>query len=339
MNNSSKYRKPPLRRTRDSFIDDVNSQQHPREDLGKGRHNQIRRDKDKTRNVGVTLYDIDFSVKSFVDQQMKMKFEDGNESISVPTIYANAEKWASIQKDGFLKDKKGKTIVPLITFRRSNVAFRSDLRRNKVATTNQIAYIMQQKYNRTTPYDRFSTQSEKKRPFEYFITSMPDYVDLSYDFIAWCEYQDQLNYIIENFIWYSGQAFGDKNYFKFSTIMDSISIENSNTTGQDRVIKASFQIIVHGYLLPKHIAAESTTKRIISPNKINFVSELFGDINSVQDPSRVRIGDGTDASGRSLFGNLNDDAAARLRAWELRKQRMFEIAEGKSAGVYPEEND
>jgi len=336
MNNSSKYRKPPLRRTRDSFIDDVNSEQHPREDLGKGRHLQTRRDKDKTRNVGITLYDIDFSVKSFVDQKMMIKVEDGTESISVPTIYANAEKWASIQKDGFLKDKKGKTVVPLITFRRSSVSFRSDLRRNKVATTNQIAYVMQQKYNRTAPYDRFSTQQSKKRPYEYFVTPMPDYVDLSYDFIVWCEYQDQLNYIIENFIWYSGQAFGDKNYFKFSTIMDSIAIEDNNTTGQDRVIRASFQIVVHGYLLPKHIAAESTTKRLITPNRINFVSELFGDINSMQDPSRSRLGDGT---GRSQFGNLNDDAAARLREWELRKQRLFAISEGKSPGVYPEEND
>jgi hypothetical protein len=336
MKNSSKYRKPPLRRTRDSFIDDVNSEQHPREDLGKGRHLQTRRDKDKTRNVGITLYDIDFSVKSFVDKTMMIKVEDGTESISVPTIYANAEKWASIQKDGFLKDKKGKTIVPLITFRRSNVAFRSDLRRNKVATTNQIAYVMQQRYNRTAPYDKFSTQFEKKRPFEYFITPMPDYVDLTYDFIVWCEYQNQLNYIIENFIWYSGQAFGDKNYFKFSTNMDSIGIEDSNTTGQDRVIRASFQIVVHGYLLPKHIAAESTTKRIVSPNKINFVSELFGDINSMQDPSATRLGDGT---GRSRFGNIDDDAAARLREWELRKQRLFDISSGKAPGVYPEEND
>jgi hypothetical protein len=336
MKNSSKYRKPPLRRTRDSFIDDVNSEQHPREDLGKGRHLQTRRDKDKTRNVGITLYDIDFSVKSFVDKTMMIKVEDGTDSISVPTIYANAEKWASIQKDGFLKDKKGKTIVPLITFRRSNVAFRSDLRRNKVATTNQIAYVMQQRYNRTAPYDKFSTQFEKKRPFEYFITPMPDYVDLTYDFIVWCEYQNQLNYIIENFIWYSGQAFGDKNYFKFSTNMDSIGIEDSNTTGQDRVIRASFQIVVHGYLLPKHIAAESTTKRIVSPNKINFVSELFGDINSMQDPSATRLGDGT---GRSRFGNIDDDAAARLREWELRKQRLFDISSGKAPGVYPEEND
>ncbi len=42
MKNSSKYRLPPIKRTRDSFIDDFNSQQNPRIDLGKARHTQTR---------------------------------------------------------------------------------------------------------------------------------------------------------------------------------------------------------------------------------------------------------------------------------------------------------
>ena len=76
MENSSRYRKPPLRRTRDSFIDDKNLQQQPRVDFGKDRGSQIRRDKDKVRNVGVTLYDIDFAIKSFIDKTMQLKIED-----------------------------------------------------------------------------------------------------------------------------------------------------------------------------------------------------------------------------------------------------------------------
>jgi glutamate-1-semialdehyde 2,1-aminomutase len=38
--------------------------------------------------------------------------------------------------------------------------------------------------------------------------------------------------------------------------MDSISMEDSNTTGQDRVVRSSFQLMVHGYLLPKDVGAE-----------------------------------------------------------------------------------
>ena len=357
MKNSTKYRKPPFRRTRDNFIDDVRSEQNQRADLGIGRHLQTRRDKDKTKNVGITLYDIDFAIKSFVEHKMMLRVEDNGELLVVPMIYANSEKWASIQKNGFLKDKKGKTIVPLITFRRSGMSIKPEMKRNKVASTKQIAYVMQQRYNRNTPYDKFSTQYQKKRPYEYFMTPMPDFVDITYDFIVWCEYQNQLNHIIEQFIYFSGQAFGDKNFFKFSTNLDSLSIEDNNTSGQDRVVKSSFQLLVHGYLIPKDVAAETTTKRVLSANKIRFVSEMVGDINSMMDPNSVnyfgttndlnsRLGvsttDGRNADGRnagSRFRGPNDSGTDALDEFRRKVGQMIDISLSRSPDVYTSEID
>jgi len=351
MFNSAKYRKPPIRRTRDSFIDDVRSEQNQRQDFGKGRSLQIRRDKDKTRSVSITLYDIDFSVKSFIDQKMMLRVEDNSESLMVPIIYANSEKWASIQKDGFLKDKKGKTMVPLITFRRSAVAINQTLKRNKVATTKQIAYVMQHRYNRMTPYDRFSTQYERKPSYEYYVTPMPDFVDITYDFIVWCEYQNQLNHILEQFVYFSGQAFGDKNYFKFSTNMDSMNIEDNNTTGQDRVVRSTFQITVHGYLIPKDVGADTTTKRVISANKIRFVSEMFGDINSMMNPDNVNYygttndlnsrlrGSGQADSERGRFGSVNGEGDESLAAFRRRVAQMVDVSLSRSPDVYTFEID
>lgn len=280
MKNSSPYRKPPIKRTRDSFIDDKNLTEKPRIDLGNARHTQIRRDKDRIKSAGITLYDIDFSVKSFIEQTMQLKVDDNGESIMVPTLYANAEKWTSIQKNGYLKDKKGKTLVPLITFRRSSINMKSELRRNKVATTNQLGYIMKPKYSKSAPYDKWSILfgDNDRVPQEYFVTPIPDYVDVTYEFIAWCEYQNQLNHLVEQFIYFTGQSFGEKNNFKFSTNVDSFTMEDSNTTGQDRLVRSSFQITVHGYLLPKSVATEVTTKRIVSPNKVTFNQEVYRDI-------------------------------------------------------------
>ena len=288
MKNSVKYRVPPIRRTRDTFVDDINSQANPRIDLGKARDSQVRRDKDKVRGLGITLYDIDFAVKSFIDQKMQLKVEDGGDYITVPTIYANAEKWASIQKDGFLKDKKGKTFAPLITFRRSGINIVPEMRRNKVASSDQINYIMKQQYNKLTPYNRFGIQYEKEKSYEYFSSPAPDYVDVTYDFIMWCEYQTQLNYVIESFVYFGGQSFGEKNFFKFATNIDSLTMEDSNTTGQDRLVRANFQLTVHGYLVPKEIANKVTNKRIVTPNKIQFASETFTDINDILDEDRRR---------------------------------------------------
>jgi hypothetical protein len=331
-NNSSPYRKPPIKRTRDSFIDDRNSQQNPRIDLGKGRDTQIRRDKDRVKSLGITLYDVDFAVKSFIDQTMQLKVEDNGEFIPVPTLYANSEKWTSIQRNGYLKDKKGKTLVPLITFRRSGVQMNPQLRRNKVATTNQLAYVMQSKYNRLSPYDKFSSLYGTKIPKEYFITPIPDYVDVTYDFILWTEYQSQLNVLIENFVYFSGQSFGEKNAFRFASALDSLTMEDSNITGQDRLVRANFQLIIHAYLLPRDIARETTTKRVIAPNKITFVSEAFKDINTAISENQKIYAD-------DPFRNLNKndrDVADDLRR---RLEGFNEVSQGGSAGVFPNEID
>jgi hypothetical protein len=311
--NSSPYRKSPIKRTRDSYTDDRNSVENPRIDLGKGRQTQIRRDQDKVKNLGVTLYDIDFAVKSFIDQTMQLRIEDNNESVIVPTIYANAEKWASIQRNGYLKDKKGKTLAPLITFRRSSVTMKNELKRNKVASTNQISYIMQQKYDKLTPYDKFSSQYGIKKRQEYFVTPIPDYVDVTYDFILWCEYQNQLNFLIEQFVYYTGQSFGEKNFFKFATNLDSLTMEDTNTTGQDRLVRASFQIVVHGYLLPKEIAGEATTKRVVTPNRVVFDTETSRDIEGAFKENQKIYNDNPFRSLNYSDRDAREDLIRRLR--------------------------
>lgn len=359
--NSSPYRKPPLRKTRDSFLEDKNLSTFQDTDVARPRSTQIRRDKDKVRSVGITLYDIDFAVKSFIEQSMRLRIEDNGELISVPTIYANSEKWASIQRNGYLKDKKGKTLVPLITFRRSGVNMKSELRRNKVASTNQLAHYFKQRYNKNTPYDKFSSMYgvQNKTPHEYFVTPIPDYVDVTYDFILWTEYQSQLNFIVEQFVYFTGQSFGERNFLKFATNTDSFTMEDNNTTGQDRIVRASFQITVHGYLLPKSVAGEVTTKRVISANRISFDSEVStGDSLSAYDRLLASMGAGAGGGNiagldrglnrnpqigqvgtQGSFQNRNADLDEISEELARRKQELIDISINSSPDVYSTEND
>lgn len=330
MKNSSPYRKPPIKRTRDTFIDDKNSQQNPRIDLGIGRQTQIRRDKDTVRPIGVTLYDVDFAVKSYIDNSMKLKVLDNGDFLSVPTLYANSEKWASIQRNGYLKDKKGKTLVPLLTFRRASVDINQQLKRNKVATTNQIAYYTAQKYSRLAPYDKFSSLYGVKTPKEYFVTPIPDYVDITYDFIIWCEYQTQLNNVIENFVYHGGKSFGDKNFFKFASNIQNLSMEDNNTTGQDRIVRANFQLMIHAYLLPKDVAGEVTTKRTITPNKVTFVSEAFRDINRAIDENNIVFSE-------DPFRPINSNDRDKAEDLQRRLNYFEDTSLNRSPDVYPTE--
>ena len=324
MKNSSPYRKPPIQKTIDSFIDDKNLVERPRIDLGKSRHTQIRRDKDKTKSIGITLYDIDFAVKSFIEQTMQLSVEDNGENVLVPVIYANSEKWASIQRNGFLKDKKGKTLVPIITFRRSNVTMKNELKRNKVATTNQLGYVIKPRYSVNAPYDRWSSLygNNDKAPQEYYITPIPDYVDVTYDFIAWTEYQNQLNFLVEQFVYFTGQSFGETNSLKFATNVDSFTMEDNNTTGQDRVVRSSFQITVHGYLLPRVAGNQITTKRVVSMNKVTFGQEAFSNIN---------------VQNRNQFRNVNYDSTDQAEDLRRRLNDFGENGLNSSPEVYPTE--
>lgn len=326
MKNSSPYRKPPIRKTVDSFIDDQNLVERPRIDLGKSRQTQIRRDKDKVKSIGVTLYDIDFAVKSFIEQTMQLSVDDNGETVLVPVLYANSEKWTSIQRNGYLKDKKGKTLVPLVTFRRSSVNMKSEMRRNKVATTNQLGWVIQPRYSVNSPYDRWSTLygNSDKASQEYFVTPIPDYVDLTYDFIAWTEYQNQLNFLVEQFVYFTGQSFGERNSLKFATNVDSFTMEDNNTTGQDRVVRSSFQITVHGYLLPRIAGNQVTTKRVVSMNKVTFGQEAFRDIGVQEKPA---------------FRDLNYDQTEQAEDLRRRLNNFEENGLNSSPEVYPTEFD
>jgi hypothetical protein len=88
--------------------------------------------------------------------------------------------------------------------------------------------------------------------------------------------------------------------------MDSVSMEDSNTTGQDRVVRASFQLLVHAYLLPKNIASQMTTTRLVTANKIVFLSEAFSDINTITSNNRQEI-----AQNNEEFGSINTDQTPR----------------------------
>jgi hypothetical protein len=106
MKNSQKYR-PPLKRTVDSFIDDADKVTRPNHALGQSRHTQIRRDQDNVKPPNITLYDIDFAIKSFFENVIKPKVVENDSLIDVPILYMNSEKWSNVQKEGYMRDKKG----------------------------------------------------------------------------------------------------------------------------------------------------------------------------------------------------------------------------------------
>ena len=72
------------------------------------RANVIRRDDDKTNDIYVGLQDHDEAIKYYFDNVIKPSVIINGERINVPLVYGNPERWKSVQRDGYYRDKEGK---------------------------------------------------------------------------------------------------------------------------------------------------------------------------------------------------------------------------------------
>ena len=93
--------------------------------LNKGK--QIRRDKDNVKNVSVGIYDVDSAFKNFLEKDVRPTVEDDGRYFPVPVMYASPEKWASAQRDGFMKDDNGMILTPVLVFKRDNLSINTEL--------------------------------------------------------------------------------------------------------------------------------------------------------------------------------------------------------------------
>jgi len=215
------------------------------------RANQIRRD-DKVKDLSVNLYDIDSVIKYYFDNVIQPGVMEDGERINVPIVYGSPERWKSIQKTGIYRDKKGKVQFPAIVYKRTSVEKRRDLG-SKVDTTNPLYYGFQKKYTNKNRYDRFDILIGRKPQTEFHNVVVPDYVKLTYDCIVFAEYLEQLNKIVEDINYAEGQYWGQDNTFKFLSKIDSFDIEAVAVQGEDRVSKATFNITMHGFIIPDNI--------------------------------------------------------------------------------------
>ena len=83
---------------------------------------QLSRKNDTIKNVVVGLLDVDSAIMYYFTEVIKPEVEENGEMVKVPIMYANAERWTSIQKRGILRDKKNQLITPLIVFKRTTIA-------------------------------------------------------------------------------------------------------------------------------------------------------------------------------------------------------------------------
>ena len=229
------------------------------------------RNTDTTKNISVGLMDIDSAIQFYFDNIIKPKVKENGTIVKVPTLYGSPERWAQAQKRGFLYDNKQKLIIPLIVFKRTSIEKDTDLSADKLNPKDpKLFYSFQKKYTTQNRYDKFSVQQGLNQSRELYKVAVPDYVRLSYDFVVWTSYVEQMNKIVEQIIYSEGSYWGEDGRFKFRTQIDNYTDASEINVNQERIIKTTFSVTLNGYLIPEEFGEKVVTEKEFTPKRVVF---------------------------------------------------------------------
>ena len=264
------------------------------------------RNDDKVKNISVGLMDIDATIMYYFNNVIKPTVEENSEIIKVPLMYSNPERWDMVQKKGYLLDNKKQLIIPLIAFKRSSIEKDTEMSVDKIDPREpKLFYTFQKRYTEKNRYDKFSVQQGLNKTKELYTVGVPDYVNLTYDFVIWTSYTEQMNKIVEKLIWSEGAYWGEDGKFKFRTAIDSYTDASEVSVNSERLIRTNFTVTLRGYLLPEEFNNVVTTQKALTPKRIligDDVSLALTDLIS-DDGRDVRITVSQQAGGSAGLDN------------------------------------
>jgi hypothetical protein len=207
------------------------------------------------------------------------------EEVKVPLMYSNPERWAAIRKSGFMRDSKRQIITPVIVFRRTSLAKRTEIAVDKLdANDPKLFYTFEKKYTSQNRYNRFSTDRGLIPQRELYNVAMPDYVTLNYECMIWTAYIEQMNKIIEKISWSDGSYWGEPGKLKFQSNIESFE-DSTEMSDNERFIKTTFSLQLYGYLVPEAFNDKINTQKFITPKKIDIIDETDMSVSSLFNPN------------------------------------------------------
>lgn len=261
------------------------------QDLLLNRALQTRRDDDVIRTKKRTLYDIDFAIKWYIDNEIQPQIVDNEMVISVPVIFANGEKWDNVRRLGYLRDEKGMLQSPLIMLKRSTAVERDNMRTldvNRMPAENFLT--ARQKYNARNRYEDELypiPNIEKAQSDKIYVVDIPKYMTVEYEMMLWCDFTTQLNDVVDQILPYGRYLWGNEGN-RYETAIGSITFETVNTSGEDRLVRATIPLTVQGTLLSQQEARTETLKTMYSVKKVSFdVVVDYGILDSTTVPSKL----------------------------------------------------
>ena len=213
---------------------------------------------DTTKPFTISIQDIDEAIFYYLENVIKPTVKHNGEILSVPVLYGSPEKWKSYQKDGYLRDLKGSLMAPLIIFKRESIDKNRSIANKQDANNPHNYGIFQKSYSPKNAYSRFDILNNRIPEKQYYAVVIPDYVTVTYTFIVFTYYVDQLNGIVEAMNYASDAYWGDPERFKFRASIDSFGFQTQLNESAERVVRSTFTLKLNGHIIPDVIQKDTT---------------------------------------------------------------------------------
>jgi len=241
------------------------------------RANEISLKGDTVSDFRISLEDHDETILYYLQNNIKPTVSINGNQREVPVIYGSPERWKSVQKDGFYRDKNGKAQIPLIILKREsfekNRSIGNKLDGNKV---NNVQYF-KQGYSKRNSYDNFSVLQNQKPSVEYKVGIIPDYVTITYKLTIFTDYVEHMSKLIEAIEFASDSYWGDKERFMFKASITSFPTPIMVEGGGDRASRSDLTLTVNGYIIPNtiNVASAAPSSKSFNITKIVFKESLL----------------------------------------------------------------
>jgi hypothetical protein len=280
--------------------------------IGFNRSEQMSFKGDTVKPFTVGLQDIDESIMFYFQNVIRPFVYQNGVRIEVPVIYGSPEKWKSVQKDGYYKDKNGAIMAPLIMFKRDTIDKNRSLTNKLDANAPHLYTSWGKPYTQKNAYSNFNVLTNRIPVKQFVVNVVPDYVTLTYTCTIQTYYVEQMNKIVEAINYASDSYWGDPERFKFKATIDSYATAVEISDNSNRIVKSTFTIKLFGYMVPDTVQKEATAIKkynsrsqiIIGLETVNGVSEL---VSSGKKKSPVIIpstGGGGGGGGTSILSTL-----------------------------------
>ena len=230
------------------------------------------KDDNKNKTFSIGLKDIDSAIMHYLENAIKPVVTQNDRQLAVPIIYGSPERWKSMQADGFYRDKNGKTMVPLIMFKRDSFTKNNTLGNKLDGNRVQNVQYFETGYSKRNVYDNFNVLREQKPQKEYILGIIPDYIDITYSMSIFTDYVEQANEITEAIEFAARSYWGDPERFMFRADIQTFNTPVLLENGSDRANRTTMNVLVNGYIIPSGINAAMAGP---SPKSYNVTKTIF----------------------------------------------------------------